>query len=282
MEIFFNELSILPQCIDDQSARQKIITLLETMKLLKKHNFNKIRTHENFYAEDLGNGYTFSRFITDPHVSSEIKLLLLSIIENPYIPSDESYEAEVFINHSFETTDHLGNVVLPEGLAVAYVNSLPTLSLTGCPVWEKPTLSLKITDSVSQISVKENIINLSNSRSLGSNEFSEWIKSITVEIELNSQVNIEKLFPPPRYQFENKAISDILSWFYDDKRYLVRIKELLEDIVEHPFVGGKGKTELLSEGGKVSKRIVRKDRIVYSITKEKITIHQCKGHYNSN
>ena len=282
MEIYFNELSILPQCVDDDTARQKVFTLLETMKSLKEHDFNVLRTHDNFYAEDLGNGYTFSTFINDPDVKKDIKILLRSIIKNPFIPSEDSYEAEAFINNKFETKNHLGNVVSPEGLAVAYVNALPTLSLTGCAYWENSTLYLRITDSETNESLSENILNLFSPQSLNNNEFIEWIKSITVEIELSSTENIVKLFTPEKYQFDQRAISDILSWFYDDKRFLIRIKNLLNDIIKNPYSGGLGKTERLSEGGKASKRIIKKDRIVYSIAKEIITIHQCRGHYNDN
>lgn len=57
MEIYFNELSILPQCVNDDDARQKVYTLLETMKALRQHDFNVLRTHDDFYAEDLGNGF---------------------------------------------------------------------------------------------------------------------------------------------------------------------------------------------------------------------------------
>jgi len=282
MEIYFNELSVLPQCVNNNAARQKIYTLLDTMKSLKEHDFNVLRTHDNFYAEDLGNGYTVAMFINDPDVKKDIKLLLRSIVKNPFIPTDDSYEAEMFISNTFETTNHLGVAVSPEGLAVAHVNALPSLSFTGCPFWEKPILSLKITNGDTGSSIIENIVNLYDTQSLGSKEFVDWIKSLTIEIELNSFENIIKSFPPPRYQFDQKAISDILSWYYDDKRFLVRIKELLDDISVNPFIGGKGSTELLSEGGKASKRIIKKDRIIYSISNEIIKILQCRGHYNDN
>jgi hypothetical protein len=36
MEIYFNELSVLPQSISVTEARNKIITLIETMKELKR------------------------------------------------------------------------------------------------------------------------------------------------------------------------------------------------------------------------------------------------------
>ena len=283
MEIFFNKLYLLPQCNNSAAARNKIFTLLETMKALKEHDFNILRTHNNFYAEDLGSGYTFSDFINDLQVKKDTKLLLRTIVKNPFIVDDESYEAEMFITSEFETKNYLGTTVTPEGLAVAHVNSLPTLSISGNDYWEMPVLSLDVTDTITAQKLSAQVINLYNPASLGNSAFTEWIKSITIEIELNSSANILKIFPPTNYQFDQKAIDDILSWYYDDKRFLVRIKELLEDIEQNPFTGGKGKTEPLSgTGGKASKRIIKKDRIVYTYSQAMITVHQCRGHYNDN
>ena len=82
---------------------------------------------------------------------------------------------------------------------------------------------------------------------------------------------------------EQRAIDDLISWYYDDKRFIIRIKELINDIVNYPFKGGKGHTEPLGgTGGKASKRIIKKDRVVYTYTKEKVIIHQCRGHYDDN
>lgn len=55
---------------------------------------------------------------------------------------------------------------------------------------------------------------------------------------------------------------------------------LLDDIPEHPFTGGYGKTEALRHSANpiASKRITHEDRLTYTygeITK----IHRCKEHY---
>lgn len=73
MQIFFNEISIKPVAVTEEDARQKIYNLLTTMKKLKDYDFNVLRTHNDFFAEDLGNGYTFSSFINDPKVRQDIK-----------------------------------------------------------------------------------------------------------------------------------------------------------------------------------------------------------------
>jgi toxin YoeB len=279
MEIYFNELSVLPQSSSVADARNKIITLIETMKALKEFDFNILRTHNNFYSEDLGLGYSFSSFVNDPEVANNLKLLLLSIVKNPFIADEDSNEAEMFIVNQFETINHLGNLTLPEGIAISYVCEVPTISITGFPLWDGDSITLKVTNTSTGSSSDENVINLSNTNSVENKNFTDWIKGITVDVQLNSYENIIKLFPVEKYEFDARAINEIISWYYDDKRYIVRIKNLIDNIRKAPFVGGIGLTENLG-GGQGSKRIVKKDRVVYTVLDRKIIIHSCKKHYN--
>jgi len=281
MEIYFNELSLMPQSNDNSKARNKVLNLLETMKELKSFDFNIIRTHNNFYNEELCDVYTFSNFINDPLVKTDIKLLLLSIAKNPFIVDEDSYEAETFILDSFMTTDHLDVSVKPEGLAVAYIYNSPTISLIGHQKWENESLLLNITSNSNNQNTTKSIVNLSTIPIINNVSFISWINSITDDIQFNSKRNIVSFFTPNLFEFESQAIEDIISWYYNDKRFILRIKELINDINENPFSGGKGHTELLLHGdGKASKRIIKKDRIVYTYTRDKIIIHQCRGHYD--
>jgi toxin YoeB len=280
MEIFLNELSALPLVNSTILARKKVITLLETMKKLKEFNFNILRTHDNFYGEDLGCQYTFSSFINDMDVSTSQKLLLRTLVKNPFIADDDSLEAESFITSNFETVDYTGNLISPEGIAISYVHGVPTVSLSGFPFWESDFLNLKVTDMISNVGSNEQIINISIPESTEKNqEFLDWIKSITLQTQLNSYENIIKIFPSDKYHFDARAINEMISWYYDDKRYLLRIRNLIENIRQAPFVGGIGLTENLG-GGQGSKRIVKKDRVVYTVLDNKIIIHSCKKHYD--
>ena len=274
MDIFFNELSLLPECTHI-TGKERIKVLLETMKALKKYDFNILRTHDNFYLEDLGSGYTATSFINDQTISPTMKLLLRTIVKNPYA-DDNSIEADMFAVSDVKTNNHLDILVSPQGLAMAFLNNLPTVSLTGNSYWESPHLTV---NDVLQAN-SANIINFHTTDILGNLFFVEWLKKLA-EIDLNSAENIYKVFLENEYYFDSQAIKDIISWYYDDKRYLIRIKELLEDIKVNPFVGGKGKTETLAgTSGKASKRIVKKDRIIYTKTQDKIIVHQCRGHYD--
>ncbi|MFC4818524.1 type II toxin-antitoxin system YoeB family toxin [Flavobacterium sp. GCM10023249] len=280
MEIYFNEMSVLPQSTSVAESKHKIFTLIETMKALKEYDFNILRTHNNFYSEDLGSGYTFSSFLNDPEVTNSFKILLLSIAKNPFIADEDSNEAEMFIVNQFETNNHLGKPTSPEGIAISYICEVPTISITGFPLWDSDAINLKVTNTVTKSSSHEDIINLSCAESVFNHNFVDWIKSITTEdTPLNSYENIIKVFPIDKYEFDPRAINEIISWYYDDKRYIIRIKKLIEDIRNAPFVGGMGLTENLG-GGQGSKRIVKKDRIVYTVLDKKIKIHSCKMHYN--
>ena len=281
MEIYFNELSAFPKAESIDASRNKVLELLSVMKNLREYDINILRTHDGFYAEDLGCNYTFLSFLEDGTVRRDLKILLQSIIKNPIIPDIDSYEAEMFINTKYDTLNYLEEYETPEGIAISYINNVPTLSLIDFPYWLSPKLPIRVYSELDEISSIEDVLNISSVLSLKSNDFLEWIDSITVEINLSSYENIVKQFPPDKYEFDSKAIDDIISWYYDDKRYLVRIKELIEDISVNPFSGGKGKTERLTGvGGKASKRIIKKDRIVYTLTANRIIIHQCRGHYN--
>ncbi len=282
MEIFYNELSSRPLAENHDEAKSGVLGLLNTMKSLRDFDINIMRTHNDFYAEQISDEYTFGSFFGDTSVSMDLKLLLRTIVANPFIEDEDSYEAELFITNTFSTKNQNNQDVTPEGLASAFVFNSPTISLSSHPQWRANILLLSVTNvDVPNTTTQVEILNMYSMECINQPTFQSWLSYLNPPIELNSEKNIYKVFPPEQFQFENKAIHDITSWFYDDKRYLIRVKELLEDIPKNPFNGGKGKTEPLGgTGGSASKRIVRKDRIVYTYTEGKFIIHQCRGHYD--
>ena len=70
-----------------------------------------------------------------------------------------------------------------------------------------------------------------------------------------------------------QAEEDLAYWRQTDPQVVVRIKRLLKDISEHPY-SGIGKPEPLkwSHSGKWSRRINRKDRIIYEVDGERIIV----------
>ena len=282
MEVFFNELSCTPLSENGEGAKEKIINLLLTLKALRNDGFNVMRTSVNFYSMELASDYTIAHFFNDPTVSRDLKLLFKGITKSPYIEDDNSYETEVFVLTDFKTKGENNEDLSPEGIASAYVFNSPTISIAGNAHWERDSIPLTITPNDANGSFYlENIPNVFSESSVAANPFRNWLNSLVSGIQLNSEENIIKVFPSNKFAFDTRAINDIISWFYNDKRFIIRIKELINDIDVNPFEGGKGHTEKLG-GERASKRIIKKDRIVYSVSKNKITIHQCRGHYDDN
>jgi toxin YoeB len=281
MEVYFNELSHRPIGNDEGAGRRRVFELLETMKALRENRFSVLRTHANFYNLQASETYLFGDFFQDTSVSRDQKTLLQSIARNPFIPNEDSPEAEMFVLYKFQATDHGGALVGPEGLAAAYVHGRPILSLPSHSHWQRTPLELMVTDD-SGFLYEEEILNFWSKESV-----EEWAKARPtekkVEIPLNSKENIKRVFPEPTYHFEDRAMDEMISWISDDERYLRRIVMLIKDISTNPFTGGIGKTETMGgQGGMASKRIGDKDRLTYTYTKEKITIHSCRGHYDDH
>ncbi|MBQ9521704.1 MAG: Txe/YoeB family addiction module toxin [Oscillospiraceae bacterium] len=80
--------------------------------------------------------------------------------------------------------------------------------------------------------------------------------------------------------FTERGFEEYLFWQGQDRKTLKRINILLQDIRRNPF-DGIGKPEALRENltGLWSRRIDGVNRLVYHVSDEKITIHQCRGHY---
>ena len=73
--------------------------------------------------------------------------------------------------------------------------------------------------------------------------------------------------------FLPQARKDFDEWKKTDGKTVVKIKEILKDIAGHPY-SGIGKPEPLkwSLSGKWSRRINRKDRIVYEVDGDRILV----------
>ena len=84
-----------------------------------------------------------------------------------------------------------------------------------------------------------------------------------------------------KISFSESAWEEYLYWQIQDKKTLKKINELLKEIKRTPFTG-KGEPEGLRGdlSGKWSRRINIKDRLVYEVSDEMITVLQCKGHYD--
>lgn len=81
--------------------------------------------------------------------------------------------------------------------------------------------------------------------------------------------------------FAEDAWEEYLYWQAQDKKTLRKINALLKEIQREPFRGTEKPEPLKGSGsGQWSRRINDKDRLVYTVEKDSITVLQCKNHYS--
>lgn len=129
--------------------------------------------------------------------------------------------------------------------------------------------------SIKEIEVKRQIVDIESFENCRIHYHENLLKKCQNH-EVDYHLNC--LFPD--YVFEAEAIDDIIYWKEYNSYFIDVILDLLPDIKEHPFMGGKGKTEVLkNEEGAASKRINDEHRLKYSLKKGKIMILRCRNHY---
>lgn len=86
-----------------------------------------------------------------------------------------------------------------------------------------------------------------------------------------------------KIRFHEVAWNRYLDWQQTDKAMTRRINALIKEIQRHPFTG-TGKPEPLRGdlSGYWSRRIDDKNRLVYRVEGDEVTIAQCGGHYGNH
>ena len=80
--------------------------------------------------------------------------------------------------------------------------------------------------------------------------------------------------------FEQEAFTNFNEWATVDLKIYLRIVNLIEDVLRHPFTGiGKPEPLKYQYKGLWSRRISDEHRLVYRVTDEEILIASCKYHY---
>ena len=84
-----------------------------------------------------------------------------------------------------------------------------------------------------------------------------------------------------RITFSKNAWEDYTSWQSEDKKILMKINELINDIQRNPFEKlGKPEPLKFELSGLWSRRIDREHRLVYKVSENEIQIFSCKFHYD--
>ncbi len=80
--------------------------------------------------------------------------------------------------------------------------------------------------------------------------------------------------------WSDRAWDDYLYWQSTDKKLLKKINDLIKDIERNGLLEGIGKPEALKYRNAYSRRIDKKNRLIYNIDeKDNLWIIACKGHY---
>ena len=84
-----------------------------------------------------------------------------------------------------------------------------------------------------------------------------------------------------RVMFEPDGWEDYEYWQNEDRKTLKKVNQLIKSMRRSPFEG-TGKPEPLSGplNGYWSRRINKKDRIVYRVVEDRLEIIQCRLHYD--
>ncbi|MBI5414335.1 Txe/YoeB family addiction module toxin [Candidatus Peregrinibacteria bacterium] len=83
-----------------------------------------------------------------------------------------------------------------------------------------------------------------------------------------------------RLEFDQNAFEDLNYFMKHDRKKALKIMELLEDTLRHPFVGvGKPEPLKYEFAGCWSRRIDQEHRLVYSVVKNTIIVLACRYHY---
>ena len=89
-----------------------------------------------------------------------------------------------------------------------------------------------------------------------------------------------------RVKFTAKADKDLLYWQkHGDKSILRKIEKIIDELTEHPAFG-TGKAEQLrgNLSGYWSRRLNRKERLIYTINDSVVTVYvlSLRGHYGDS
>lgn len=112
-----------------------------------------------------------------------------------------------------------------------------------------------------------------------SNFIKHCLKNGVIQHSAKMGENLIELFPS--FDFTGRAIEECLNWKNKNQGLYDRLFELFGDIINNPFMGGIGETEVLKHmNGVASKRINQTHRVTYRLENNRVVILACSGHYD--
>ncbi len=282
MELIFNQLSVFPLASNNNLAEERFKQLIKTYKLAKqKVDFKGIRFSINFSNKLITQTNTFYDWLNQLE-NKNLRNLILGLIKKPFIDDLNNDDLNSFYDISEYSIINIDKEIYPvsedsSALVVAIIKSVPLISLNSHVCWNNRKINILTSDSLNLIAY-----NISGVEDLVSVEFNEWKDNFLGELIIDEE-SLKKYLGFEKYTicFSTNFLTQLFNWKKENEVEFNKILSLMKDVQIHPFTGGIGKTENLSNRGKeASKRITLLDRLSYSLANNIVTFIACKGHYN--
>lgn len=276
-DLIFNELSVPSPNITYTQVTEQIEQLLQVCKQAKaQFGLKKLRFTQQLSELKLLENYTFQDYIADTRTSSLHKNLLLGFFSYPFINNQDETAIDAYVMHRY-----FYNNTPCHGLAAAYIYCTISVSLLTDTCWNANAITICIIDEENNTSKYDDVWHCSKTDHLQQDNITAWYRQ-SILFQTISRDTLQQLYPS--YQFTTEAIADLQHWQQTDQQMYRKVHVLLHDIVQHPFLGGLGKTEVLSHRAETcSKRITRYHRLSYWLSNkdevQQIIVYRCKEHY---
>lgn len=282
MELICNELSFYPLAENNYQAEERFRKLIRAFRAAKtKYDFTHIRFPLNYSEQEVTATQSLFEWISALN-NQTLKTLILSLLKPPYTDDLEDEEMEIFFESNYTVTDQQSpKGDSPVGLPVAYIKSIPCISLNSHNFWQHRKIQVSKTGGAANENTTFYVYNICLETDLTSVEINEWAENSFPEF-IDSVELLEKYLGYNKFRaaFLDDFKEQLFEWKNTDINTFKYILILMKDVELHPFTGGRGRTENLRNRGKeASKRININDRLSYSIQNNIVTFIACKGHY---
>jgi len=287
MESVLNEISIENLATTPHAAQKQMEELIKFCGKLNEFGFTKLRLpDEHFFQKPLALDYTLNDWLNDSNVNGILKTLFLGLKAYPYFEELNADSEDNYISSAFflDEPAHPHHAMKVLGLADAYLRNTLCVSFCSHPIWKKCKIGLSIkSEPIGEENGTKSVEVIHSccwNECLGE-KFKEWLKKRN-RPPLNSHADIDIWFPPDKYQLFDAAKDDLIFLYQNNRHKIIEeIEGMISEIWQNPMVG-TGKPESLKDdfAGWMSRRITKKDRLVYKLENDILSLYQCRGHYD--
>jgi Txe/YoeB family toxin of Txe-Axe toxin-antitoxin module len=286
MQLIFNELSLLPLTESVQVAEMNFRAMIGTFKKAKEIvGFKNILFQNNLSSQPVVEQINFVQFL-DLLENKDLKKALITFLKPPYLDDLSDAELEEFYSSEYQITEEgCPTTEAPYGFPIAYIKSVPTISLNTHAFWNRLMINLTRIVADEPGNASFSVSNICQTEHVDSQQFKNWI-SVSLADKIEDKEALGKYLGYTKYSvhFKDDFFTQLMDWKKENQKFYKYTLALMKDVELHPFTGGMGQTENLKNRGKeASKRISNSypsgDRLSYTVENNVVTFIACKGHY---